>query len=54
MSSEKIEKGLFDNVILRIKQNPKLIFFSFVILILIFASVFYFQDQSKKKNIFIL
>ena len=53
MSSEKIEKGLFDNVILRIKQNPKLIFFSFVILILIFASVFYFQDQSKKKNIFI-
>lgn len=53
MSSEKIEKSLFNNFILKIKQNPKLIFFIFVILILIFAGVFFFQGQAKKKNIFI-
>ena len=48
MSSEIIEKSLFDNFILKIKQNPKLIFFIFVILILIFVGVFFFQGQAKK------
>jgi len=53
MSSEKIEKSLFDTVILKIKQNLKLVFSILVILILIFASIFFLQDQAKKKNIFI-
>ena len=53
MSSEKIEKNLFENVIIKIKQNPKLIFSILVILISIFAGIFLFQDKAKKKNIFI-
>ena len=53
MSNEKIEKNLFDNVILKIKQNPKLIFLILVILISISAGIFLFQDKEKKKNIFI-
>lgn len=54
MSSEKIEKSLFDTVILKIKQNLKLILSILVLLILILASIFFFQEQTKKKNIFIL
>ena len=53
MSSEKIEKSLFDNVIIKIKQNPKLIFSILVILISIFAGIFLFQDKAKKKKIFL-
>ena len=49
MSSEKIEKNLFENVIIKIKQNPKLIFSILVILISIFAGIFLFQDKAKKK-----
>jgi hypothetical protein len=38
MSSEKIEKGLFDTVILKIKQNPKSILFILVLFIGIFVT----------------
>ena len=41
MSSEKIEKSLFDTVILKIKQNLKLILSILVLLILILASIFF-------------
>ena len=53
MSSKKIEKSLFDTVILKIKQNLKLILSILVLLILILSSIFFFQEQAKKKNIFI-
>jgi len=51
MSSEKIEKNIFETIFLKIKQHPKLISFFLISLILILSGIFFIQDQAKKKNI---
>ena len=53
MSSEQLEKNIFEKIFTKLKKHPKIISIFFIFLILIFSIYFYFNDKTKKENILI-